>query len=194
MQPITKGITGSVVSELLVPNPEALTSPAMYGEALTSLNFEHVQPFKMLDDQDENMSTLVNCNNLHIHQAYDTLFAKKEMQDYIGKYGTGEVTREILVGNFDPNKYDNLPAVNYWIKNNLKCVAAANLVKITLMVEELKRLLKKQNEGTSSSPSGQHYGHYKVLIDYEDILEIHCVMMTLPFSIPGVQNFTGFVS
>eukprot|EP00957_Ditylum_brightwellii_P054803 4153025-Ditylum_brightwellii.AAC.1 len=107
------------------------------------------------------MSTLVNCNKLYLHQACDTPLAKKDMQDYIGEHRTGEGAREILAGNFDPNSFDNLSAVNYWIKNNLKHVAAANSIKITLMVEELKILLKKQNKGTSSSPSRWHYGHYK---------------------------------
>eukprot|EP00957_Ditylum_brightwellii_P201201 15324539-Ditylum_brightwellii.AAC.5 len=37
MKPITKGITGGVVSELLIPNPEALTSPAMYDDVLEAL-------------------------------------------------------------------------------------------------------------------------------------------------------------
>eukprot|EP00957_Ditylum_brightwellii_P059336 4504509-Ditylum_brightwellii.AAC.1 len=39
MKPITKGFTGGVVSKLIVPNPEALTSPATYKEILDTLNF-----------------------------------------------------------------------------------------------------------------------------------------------------------
>eukprot|EP00957_Ditylum_brightwellii_P022790 1718633-Ditylum_brightwellii.AAC.1 len=59
MKLITKGMTGDVVSELIVPNPEALSSPAMYDEVLDTLHFQHAQPFKVLDDQDEVMSALV---------------------------------------------------------------------------------------------------------------------------------------
>eukprot|EP00957_Ditylum_brightwellii_P058208 4414239-Ditylum_brightwellii.AAC.2 len=40
--------------------------------------------------------------------------------------------------------------------------------------------MKCQSETTSSSPLERHYGHYKVLIDHEDLLEVHCIMMTLP--------------
>eukprot|EP00957_Ditylum_brightwellii_P038387 2902009-Ditylum_brightwellii.AAC.1 len=39
MTPVTKGITGGVVSKLLVPNPELLSSPAMHDEVLDSLQF-----------------------------------------------------------------------------------------------------------------------------------------------------------
>eukprot|EP00957_Ditylum_brightwellii_P129317 9865187-Ditylum_brightwellii.AAC.2 len=53
MKPITKGIMVGVVSEFFMPNPEALISSAMYDEVLDSLKFQHEQPFKVLDDQDE---------------------------------------------------------------------------------------------------------------------------------------------
>eukprot|EP00957_Ditylum_brightwellii_P142571 10861971-Ditylum_brightwellii.AAC.1 len=72
------------------------------------------------------MSTLINHNKLHLYQAYVTPFTKNDIQEYIGKYGTGEGAKEILAGNFDPNNFNNLPAMNYWIKNNLKQLAAAN--------------------------------------------------------------------
>eukprot|EP00957_Ditylum_brightwellii_P153213 11661213-Ditylum_brightwellii.AAC.1 len=84
MKPITKGISGRVVKELLVPNSDALSCPATYDEVLESLQFKHAQPLAVLDDQDEVMSALVRRNKLHLHQAYDTPFAQKDMQDYIG--------------------------------------------------------------------------------------------------------------
>eukprot|EP00957_Ditylum_brightwellii_P133682 10192337-Ditylum_brightwellii.AAC.1 len=98
MKPITKGMTGGVVSELIVPNPEALSSPAMYDEVLDTLQFQHAQPFKVLDDQDEVMSTLVRWNKLHLHQASDTPFAKKELEDYIGEFSISCGAQEILDG------------------------------------------------------------------------------------------------
>eukprot|EP00957_Ditylum_brightwellii_P144556 11011468-Ditylum_brightwellii.AAC.1 len=72
------------------------------------------------------MSKLIQRNKLHLHQAFDTPFALSTMQEYIGENGTGLGAKEILDGDFDPNKYENLPAVNYWIKNNLCRVAAPN--------------------------------------------------------------------
>eukprot|EP00957_Ditylum_brightwellii_P078315 5954794-Ditylum_brightwellii.AAC.1 len=53
MKPITKGITGGAVSKLLVSNPVALASSAMYNEVFESLQFQHAQPFKVLNDQDK---------------------------------------------------------------------------------------------------------------------------------------------
>eukprot|EP00957_Ditylum_brightwellii_P108420 8271028-Ditylum_brightwellii.AAC.1 len=93
------------------------------------------------------------------------------MQQYIGKFGTDRGATEILEGELVSKQFTNLPVVNYWIKNNIRRVAAAHSVDISLPVEELKQLLTKQNENTSPLPSGHHYGHYKVLIHHEDILE-----------------------
>eukprot|EP00957_Ditylum_brightwellii_P109935 8385589-Ditylum_brightwellii.AAC.1 len=119
MKPITKGMTGGVVSKLIVPNPEVLISPAMYNEVLDTLHFQHVQPFEVLDDQDEVMLVLVRRNKLHLHQAFDTPFTKRKLKDYIGEFGMSRGAQAILDGQFDPNNFENLPTVNYWIKNNI---------------------------------------------------------------------------
>eukprot|EP00957_Ditylum_brightwellii_P004962 377912-Ditylum_brightwellii.AAC.1 len=77
------------------------------------------------------------------------------MQNYTREFGTSDGAQDILDGQFDQNNFNHLPAVNYLIKHNLCRVAAANSVNIKLLVKELKGRLKKQNETTSSSPSGR---------------------------------------
>eukprot|EP00957_Ditylum_brightwellii_P132087 10070839-Ditylum_brightwellii.AAC.1 len=62
----------------------------MYDEALATLDFVHEQPFTIIDNQDEFVSTLIKCNKLHLHQAFDTPFAQHDMQQYIGEYGMAE--------------------------------------------------------------------------------------------------------
>eukprot|EP00957_Ditylum_brightwellii_P091636 6977513-Ditylum_brightwellii.AAC.1 len=72
------------------------------------------------------MSALVRRNKLHLYQSFDIPFAKQDLRDYIGEFGTEQGAQEILDGQFDPNQFENLPAVNFWIKNNLRRAAAAN--------------------------------------------------------------------
>eukprot|EP00957_Ditylum_brightwellii_P027988 2114456-Ditylum_brightwellii.AAC.1 len=96
MKLITKGTTGGVVREILVFNPIPLKSPALYDQVIANLDFEHAEPYTVLDDQDE-----------------------EEMVKCIGELGTSEGAAEVLDGNFDPNQFDNLLAVNYWIKHNI---------------------------------------------------------------------------
>eukprot|EP00957_Ditylum_brightwellii_P207311 15352426-Ditylum_brightwellii.AAC.1 len=99
-----------------------------------------------MDYQDEVMSTLITRSKLHLYQAFNTPFETKEMQNYIRQFGTGTGAKEILDEKFNPTSQDNSPAVNYWINNHLWRVPAVDSIDITLKVEELKQLLKKQNE------------------------------------------------
>eukprot|EP00957_Ditylum_brightwellii_P160351 12206557-Ditylum_brightwellii.AAC.1 len=79
MRAITKGITGGVVSKLLVPNTEAMTSPAMFDKVFATLGFAHTQSFNILDNQDKVLSTLVKQNKLHLHKTFNTPFVGSDM-------------------------------------------------------------------------------------------------------------------
>eukprot|EP00957_Ditylum_brightwellii_P151332 11523534-Ditylum_brightwellii.AAC.1 len=59
------------------------------------------------------MEKLIERNKLHLHQAFDTPFARGPLCDYIGEYGIGQGGKDIINGNFDPNKECHLPAVNH---------------------------------------------------------------------------------
>eukprot|EP00957_Ditylum_brightwellii_P012446 940589-Ditylum_brightwellii.AAC.1 len=41
--------------------------------------------------------------------------------------------------------------------------------------------MKAQNESTSSSLSGRHYGHYKAILDHNGIYLVHARIMTLQY-------------
>eukprot|EP00957_Ditylum_brightwellii_P013032 984244-Ditylum_brightwellii.AAC.1 len=45
--------------------------------------------------------------------AWETPFANGPLKEYIGDYRLGQGATEILEGDFDPNKSENIPAVNY---------------------------------------------------------------------------------
>eukprot|EP00957_Ditylum_brightwellii_P060678 4606764-Ditylum_brightwellii.AAC.1 len=76
------------------------------------------------------MSRLIAWNKLHLHQAFDTPFAQPEMEEYIGEFGTDDRAKKIMEGNFDSDLMENIPAVNHWIKNNIRQVAATNYIEI----------------------------------------------------------------
>eukprot|EP00957_Ditylum_brightwellii_P159275 12123630-Ditylum_brightwellii.AAC.1 len=109
------------------------------------------------------MENLLSRNKLHLHQAYETLFAGGLLKDYIGKYGLGAGAQEITEGNFDSNKSKNMPAVSYWLKHHMHIVVPPASLQTNLIVEEFKADVTKQSKMTSSSPSSCHYGHYKAV-------------------------------
>eukprot|EP00957_Ditylum_brightwellii_P155170 11812620-Ditylum_brightwellii.AAC.1 len=94
------------------------------------------------------MNKLLLRNKLHLNQAWNTPCAKGSLRNYIGDCGLGLGCHDILKVNFDPNNSKNLP-VDY------------------------KSLMKIQNESTSFSPSGRHYGHYKAILDHNNLCLVH---------------------
>eukprot|EP00957_Ditylum_brightwellii_P114905 8762873-Ditylum_brightwellii.AAC.1 len=87
---------------------------------VSHLKFEHTTPYISLDDQDKIMSRLIARNKLHLHQAFDTPFAQLEIHEYIGELGTNDRAKKIMEGNFGSDLMENIPAVNYWVKNNIR--------------------------------------------------------------------------
>eukprot|EP00957_Ditylum_brightwellii_P058634 4447223-Ditylum_brightwellii.AAC.1 len=72
-----------------------------------------------IDDEDRVMLTLLRQNKLHLHQAWDTPCAHKEVKQYLGECGLGQGAQDIIKGNFDPNIAENLPALNHWLRCNI---------------------------------------------------------------------------
>lgn len=54
-------------------------------------------------------------------------------------------------------------------------------VKPTLSLEEYKFFWKKKKEKTATSPFGLHVGHFKAATQNEDILNVHRIMLMIPF-------------
>eukprot|EP00957_Ditylum_brightwellii_P078116 5938668-Ditylum_brightwellii.AAC.1 len=89
LRPISKGNQGGAVSTILVPNKSGW-APS--------------------ENNNKVMTRLLRCNQLHLHQAWDTPFANGQLKQYIRDYGLGRSAQDILDGKFDHNVADNLPA------------------------------------------------------------------------------------
>eukprot|EP00957_Ditylum_brightwellii_P193878 14764789-Ditylum_brightwellii.AAC.1 len=127
------------------------------------------------------MSRLLRHNQLHLHQAWDTPFANGPLKEYISNYGLGSGAQDILDGNLNPNVANKLPAVNFWLRHHIRCMAPSNLITVDLELDDYKKLIKSQCESTSLSPLGQHYGHYRAALLSDSISLVHATMMMLPF-------------
>eukprot|EP00957_Ditylum_brightwellii_P129988 9914160-Ditylum_brightwellii.AAC.1 len=84
-----------------------MESPSIYPETLFTLGFK--AEYKEVYNNDEVMSKLLLRNKLHLNQAWDTPCAKGPLCKYIGENGLGSGSRDILDGDVDPNKSENLP-------------------------------------------------------------------------------------
>eukprot|EP00957_Ditylum_brightwellii_P195381 14886161-Ditylum_brightwellii.AAC.1 len=57
-----------------------------------------------------------------------------------------------------------MPALNHWLQHNMRRVAAQGSIKVEIFLQDYKDLFNSQDESTSSSPSGRHYGHYQAAL------------------------------
>eukprot|EP00957_Ditylum_brightwellii_P184499 14052776-Ditylum_brightwellii.AAC.2 len=125
-------------------------------------------------------------NKLHLHHAWETPCVHGVVKQYLGDYGLGQGAQDILNGNFDPNIAESLPALNYWLLHNIRQVAAQGSIKVNLSLQQYKELFKSQDEFTSLSSSGCHYGHYQAALVSDTISQVHTHMMSILF----VAGFT----
>ena len=61
-------------------------------------------------------------------------------------------------------------------------------LKAELSLAEYKRFWKKKKEETATSPFGLHIGHYKAATEKEEILNVHRIMLLLPFQMALVPH------
>eukprot|EP00957_Ditylum_brightwellii_P104910 7996056-Ditylum_brightwellii.AAC.1 len=85
LRPISKGTQGGAVSSILVA--AELKSPAIYNDVSSSLCF--ASNWTLIDNDDKVTARLLLHNKLHLHQAWDTPFATRPLNEYIGDYGIG---------------------------------------------------------------------------------------------------------
>eukprot|EP00957_Ditylum_brightwellii_P020738 1563602-Ditylum_brightwellii.AAC.1 len=116
MRPITKGVTGGTILILDIP-VDPVTCPSMHSEVAQTLDLQPT--WKTLYDNDNIIEVLIRRNSLHLHQSFDTPFAEGPLKEYIGESGLGQGADDILNGRFDPNKLENMPAVNYWLWHHI---------------------------------------------------------------------------
>eukprot|EP00957_Ditylum_brightwellii_P013801 1039838-Ditylum_brightwellii.AAC.1 len=113
---ILKGQQGGAVSHILMR--DHLESNSMYDEVLIGLGFQPA--WVPMDDNNWVMSALLMQNKLHLHEAWETLYAQGAIKDYLGEYGRGHGAKEILEGKFDLNIAANMPALNHWFQHNIR--------------------------------------------------------------------------
>ena len=96
--------------------------------------------------------------------------------------GTGDLGKDILSGDITTQRKFSKTVQNYF-----ECLSANKMartlkkVNAELSLAEYKRFWKKKKEETATSPFGLHIGHYKAATEKDEILNVHRIMLLLPF-------------
>ena len=124
---------------------------------------------------------LLERNAKHLQQAQNTPFAKGDLWEAIGWSAEGSVIEEILhTGRIEEAELEEVSEI-YVRGLQVKDMSILESVKKEISIEEYKSFWKKKRESTVTSPFGLHIGHYKAACDNEDILEVHRLLLCLPF-------------
>eukprot|EP00957_Ditylum_brightwellii_P185721 14139790-Ditylum_brightwellii.AAC.1 len=105
----------------------------MYDAVLTGLGFK--PEWTQINDNKQVMATLLMQNKLHLHQAWETPYTRGAIKDYLGNFSLGQGAQDILNRQFDSNIAENLPALNFWLRHNIRLVAMPGLIKVELSVQ-----------------------------------------------------------
>jgi hypothetical protein len=116
---------------------------------------------------------LLSRNIQHFGQAALTPFAQAPLSKVFGYQGVNIASTKLIEDHEIP---DDITGHNEYIDKFIKKLSSGKVIEIpdTITFEEFKSGLIKWNEKTTTSPSGQHLGHYKVLLQlnvYESELQ-----------------------
>jgi hypothetical protein len=108
----------------------------------------------------------------HFRQAADTPFVTGPLANKLGPFDDNEHSDAILQGTFNATPLTDIPEVRAIIKG-MRYPDPANptpTIPANITVEQFAGAIKHTRESTSSSPSGRHYGHYRMLLRDQDLL------------------------
>ena len=117
--------------------------------------------WKTITNPKEVESFILKRNVKHFGQANDTIFVNTCLQNDFHYEGVSDAVDMLLEGNYDYNKIPNLTNGAKSLLNRLGDQNRLSEIPNDITFEEFTSALKKWSEGTSTSPSGRHLGHYK---------------------------------
>jgi hypothetical protein len=107
---------------------------------------------------------LLTRNKQHFSQAQGTLFTRPEMQDHFKYEGVSQAVDILLQGTV---QIPNSALKTNGEKTLLQHLSNKNTrpeMNCDINIHTFISTLRKWSEGTSTSPSGRHLGHYKCLL------------------------------
>ena len=146
---------------------------------------EYVKEHKsklILHKEEDVHSALLKRNQKHLTQAQNTPFATGYLAKKLKWDGTGDLGADILSGDIL-----NKARFEAVIQSYFECLQTSRMtqkltkVKAELSLEEYRKFWKKKKEETATSPFGLHIGHYKAALQKEEILNVHRILLLLPF-------------
>ncbi len=121
------------------------------------------QEWRQVDVPTEVLHQLQQRNRAHFGQAHGSPFTVAPLVDQLGFCGDGSGSEDILKGEFDTTDLDdNVALLIQHLQQTAEMAALESTPSIT--EQDYTGKLRVWKESTSTSPSGLHLGHYKVML------------------------------
>ena len=125
---------------------------------------------------------LLHRNKKHLGQAKRTPFARGKWAQALKWDGTGDLGKDILSGSIlNKEKFTSTVQLYFESLKTTRLTGALKIIEPQLTIEEYKQFWKKKKEETVTSPFGLHVGHFKAALQNVKILNVHRIMLLLPF-------------
>jgi hypothetical protein len=117
-------------------------------------------------DQQLIEKNLLNCNIVHFGQARLTPFASNNLVQVFGYGGVNNNSTDLIENGIIPTEVND---ENIYTKKFIEKLSQGKVAEIEedITFEEFVGALNKWNEKTTTSPSGRHLGHYRLLIKFQ---------------------------
>ena len=159
---------------------KAMRNPEGYTSGITRIEVpvhENQDPkscteWKTIDIPSEVLLHLQHRNRRHFGQADGTPFTVPPLSEDLGFCADTPEAQALLEGTYD---YDQIhdPIVRLFLKHMTQIESLGEqLSRVTITEEEMKGKLRVWRESTSTSPSGQHLGHFKALVARHEYSEV----------------------
>jgi hypothetical protein len=142
-------------------------------------------PWLSITNPEEIAQWVKTINIQQYNQAENTPFGCGPLATLIGRNGDSSSSKALLNGLLPTNVLPDLLPENVRVLQTLATPVAtlADENAVTITEEEYVKAYRVAKESTSSSPSGRHIGHYKVVLKAPDLIQVHTAMMSLPYQV-----------
>lgn len=124
---------------------------------------------------------LLRRNEEHLNQARHTPFATGKLRKGLKWDGTGQLSDDILTGDI-LNQVRLDDAMQLYLESiRVQDLSKLGIIKPLLHLEEYQTFWRKKRETTVTSPYGLHVGHYKTATFNLKILNVHRILLLIPF-------------
>ena len=131
-----------------------------------------------------NLFAAISAQNIsHFSQAMDTPGVSGTLGTIIPPFTRNESTTSILQGSYDLTNINTMPEIRQFLQAMAipPELQDRDPVDIAISTIDFQKGFKKLPDKTSSSPSGRHMTHYKVLAKDKGLSHIYAQTITLPF-------------